>query len=389
MSDNRIKNIIVKYFSKSASKHEIIELSIWLEKPSNQLIFNSYVKTNYLIELNMFDFDTEKEKEKILREIKFSDKKVKVKKINTFFKYAAILIIALGIGFFYLLNKPLLVNEKSTISLEEITIIPGTNNAVLTLENGLDIVLENDIDLSLNGSSLIDDKLIYNSESETKKKNLQYNYLTIPKGGQFFVQLSDGTNVWLNSDSKLKYPVNFLKGESRMVELIYGEAYFDVTKSTKNYGDSFKVKTRIQEIEVLGTEFNLKAYEDEDEIITTLIEGKVKVGNGYEYKFLNPLDQSLISTKDSKVSISKVRRLFDEIAWKEGYFSFKHQTMKDIMKTLSRWYDISYTFENREVEHKSFTGVLDRESTIDQILIYIQKTNEIAYEIKDNTVIIK
>lgn len=387
MSDNRIINIIVKYFSKSASKQEIIELSIWLEKPSNQLIFNSYVKTNYLIELNMFDFDTEKEKEKILQEINVGDKKVKIKKMNTFFKYAAILIVAIGIGSFYLLKEPSLVNEQSTISLEETKIIHGTNKAILTLENGLDIVLEKDKELSLNGSSLKGDKLIYNSKS--KKKGLKYNYLTIPKGGQFFVQLSDGTSVWLNSDSKLKYPVSFLKGEPRMVELIYGEAYFDVSKSTNNHGDSFKVKTRIQEIEVLGTEFNLKAYADEDDIVTTLIEGKVKVGNGYEYEFLNPSDQSLINTKGSKIAIRKVKRLFDEIAWKEGYFSFKRQTMKDIMKTLSRWYDINYTFENPEVELKSFTGVLDRESTIDQILIYIQKTNEIAYEIKDNNVIIK
>src|SRR5690606_21483982 len=112
------------------------------------------------------------------------------------------------------------------------------------------------------------DELVYDSDSKIKdtENGPIYNYLTIPRGGHFFVQLSDGTQVWLNSESKLKYPVKFQNGKTREVELVYGEAYFKVSPSTGHNGSSFHVLTKFQEVDVLGTEFNIKAYNGEDEI---------------------------------------------------------------------------------------------------------------------------
>lgn len=338
----------------------------------------------------MLDFDTEGEKEKVLRKIAEEEKNTLRRKLLKTLKYAAILVALIGIG--YVLNlrngEGSIKNQPDAMVDTESGIQPGTDKAILTLENGEQLALEKGKQLMLKGMSHSGEQLVYDEKPATGNK-LRYNYLTIPKGGQFFVQLSDGSKVWLNSDSKLKYPVNFVDGQPRRVELIYGEAYFDVSESTDHSGASFIVQTDVQEITVLGTEFNIKAYTDETSIVTTLVEGSVSIGNGIQETFLKPAEQSIVNLTNNNISIKKVNKVFDEIAWKEGYFSFKSKTMKEIMKTLSRWYNIEYTFEDPKKEEKKFTGVLDRESTIDQILMHIQKTNEINFQIYDKTVIIK
>lgn len=389
MLSTKIETIIIKYFSKSASIPEMIEFTEWLKESSNAIIFRDFVKTNYLIDFNMHDFDTQGEKKKILEEINNNEKRIHKNKVRNMLKYAAIFVGVIGLGILYLIDDFSSQEEQNPITNTQTEIQPGKNRAILTLENGSEVDLENSKNVKLTGRSLKGEKLVYDTKAGSKKNSIQYNYLTIPKGGQFFVQLSDGTRVWLNSDSKLKYPVNFIKGQARKVDLVYGEAYFDVSPSTEHNGDSFKVQTKIQEVEVLGTEFNIKAYKDENNIVSTLVEGRVKVGNGIENIMLNPSEQSLLNMESPDITVRKVTKLFDEIAWKDGYFSFKQKSMKDIMKILSRWYDMDYVFKDPEKESKSFTGVLDRESTIEEILTYIQKTNEISFEINNTTVIIE
>jgi hypothetical protein len=388
MLDKKTELIIVKYFSNSASTEDMLELSEWIKDSSNGLIFRDYVKTNYLIDINMLDFNTEKEKEKIFKKIEKTEKTFRINRLNKLYKYAAILIVTFGLLFVYE-NKEAFFLQNKDNSIGKIKIEPGKDKAILTLESGDEVALEKDKKIELDGRYVEDEKLIYITKAESKNKKIQYNYLTIPRGGQFFVQLSDGTKVWLNSDTKLKFPVAFNKGETRKVELVYGEAYFDVSPSTNHNGDTFKVQTRIQEIDIIGTEFNIKAYQDETDIVTTLVEGKVTVGNGILHKYLTPSEQSTMNIKDLTIHVKKVPRVFDEISWKDGYFSFKQKPMKDIMKVLSRWYDISYVFKDIEKENKSFTGVLDRENTINEILAYIQKTNEINFQITSDLVTIE
>ncbi|MEX0315733.1 MAG: FecR family protein [Allomuricauda sp.] len=390
MLNKKIETIIVKYLSKSVSTEEMIELTIWLKEESNSSIFEDFIRTNYLIDFNMLDFDTEGETEKLLKRIEKEEKDKHRRRMRGFLKYAAILVVAMSLGYLFTVieddNYP--TEENIDVVKTDSKIQPGKDKAILTLGNGSEVVLEKGKQAKLKGVSHNGEKLIYNDKT-SRKSNIQYNYLTIPKGGQFFVQLSDGTKVWLNSDSKLKYPVGFIDGQSRKVELLYGEAYFDVSSSTNHNGSNFVVQTDIQEIEVLGTEFNVKAYQDDASIVTTLVEGKVSIDNGRQATFLKPSEQSIVDLKNSDITIKKVNKVFDEIAWKEGYFSFKSKSMKEIMKILSRWYDIDYAFKDSKKESKKFTGVLDRESTIDQILINIQKTNEINFQIYDRTVIIE
>ncbi|MGY8908554.1 MAG: FecR family protein, partial [Flavobacteriales bacterium] len=259
---------------------------------------------------------------------------------------------------------------------------------ILTLEDGTNITLTKGKQYVSNNIESNGEELVY-KEQGNPKQEIEYNYLTIPRGGQYHIKLSDGTEVWLNSESKLKYPVSFIKGESRKVELLYGEAYFDVSPSIFHGGSEFEVRTKQQEVKVLGTQFNVKAYKDESKIFTTLIEGKVLVFNGANEKILKPTDQSIINNKNNDISITTIN-VYDEISWKDGVFSFKDKALKDIMKVLSRWYDVNIIFKNKDIENEEFFGVLKKNQNLDDILLTIKNTNFIKnYEVDNKTIIIE
>ena len=278
-------------------------------------------------------------------------------------------------------NYPKSSNQTLTDSFIE----PGTDKAVLTLSNGSNINLEKgkvytSKNVRSNGS-----EIVYDNDLESDE--IAYNHLTIPKGGQFFVKLSDGTKVWLNSETQLKYPVNFSKGAIREVELIYGEAYFDVSPDTHE-STKFKVINRSQEVEVLGTEFNIKAYLDESNIYTTLIEGKVTVSTLGKMELLRPNQQLNLDLKNNYTTTSEVN-VYQEVSWKNGVFSFRNKSLKDIMKTLSRWYEVEVHFENETLEMKGFNGTLKRKLSIIEALETITATNGIEYEIKNDVILLK
>ena len=175
----------------------------------------------------------------------------------------------------------------------------------------------------------------------------------------------------------------------RQVELVYGEAYFDVSPSTLHKGANFKVFNQSQEVEVLGTEFNIKAYKDETNVYTTLVEGKVDVIIDYNKQSLIP-NQQLNLDINTNASIVKNVDVYNEISWKDGVFTFEGKPLKDIVKVLSRWYDVDFVFEDKASEEKRFNGSLNRKLKINEILDIIKKFNKIKnYEINEKTVIIK
>jgi transmembrane sensor len=306
---------------------------------------------------------------------------------TTFFKFALAASVAVLISISLLLNKNDSAKENTPLVVNK-TIVIGTNKAILTLGNGAVIALEKGKAYSAGNVKSNGDELIYNSANNSKSENIK-NYLTIPRGGQFFVQLSDGTKVWLNSESQLKYPVAFVDGETRQVELVYGEAYFEVSPSTDHKGSRFKVKTQMQNVEVMGTEFNIKAYKDEANIYTTLVNGKVAISNATTKQVLAPNQQSNLSLKNNSINITTVDA-YSEIAWKKGLFVFKGMPLKAIMKVLSRWYDVDIEFANATLGNVKFNGVLNKNQKIEDILLTIKNTEFInAYEIKDNKIIVK
>ncbi|WP_343330742.1 FecR family protein [Polaribacter staleyi] len=382
MKNKKAESLIAKFIVKSISAEELDKLSLWIESPENELLFKEYIKINYAVDYNLSNFNKEKSKLKILKRIESKNKVVKLSKV---LKYAA--AIALLVSLFVFTNKDY-ADKNDTLIVNEI--LPGHDKAILTLEDGKQIVLEKGNEIITDKVTGNGDELVYSDKLKPKViEELIYNYLTIPRGGQYRVKLSDGTDVWLNSESKLKYPVNFIEGKTRQVELVYGEAYFDVSPSTNHNGDKFKVLTKNQEVEVLGTEFNIKAYKDENSIYTTLIEGKVRIENDSNKVVLKPNEQSVLNINNKDFVVSKVD-VYSEVAWKRGLFSFKNKSLKEIMKVLSRWYDVDVVFVDKKLENVVFKGVLNKNQSIQDILILIKNTNFINdYEIDNNTIILK
>ncbi|PXX21453.1 FecR domain-containing protein, partial [Arenibacter sp. ARW7G5Y1] len=198
---------------------------------------------------------------------------------NSWFKYVTAAAVASLIAMAYFYKNRAFDHAETAPTVVNIkTIEPGADKATLSLENGSTVILEKGSMYQTQNAKSNGEQIVYEGTAE-KPSKVVYNYLTVPRGGQFFLELSDNTKVWLNSESRLKYPVQFIENETRQVELVYGEAYFDVSPSTEHGGTKFKVLNLSQEVEVIGTEFNIKAYSDETMVYTTLAEGKVVVGN--------------------------------------------------------------------------------------------------------------
>lgn len=388
MKDKRIEELIVKFISKAITEPELEELSDWFDQQENQQLFKDYIQVNYALDYNLSNFDSERAKLVLLDKIGGPDEASpgKIRKLR-FYKYAVAAAIAILVSLAVFYSKEDLDPTTEIIANTEASILPGTDKAILTLDNGKHITLEK-------GKQVRIDEVTSNGESIRYKKGqkeseeIVYNYLTIPRGGQFFVELSDGTKVWLNSESKLKYPVSFVSGAPRSVELIYGEAYFDVSSSTENNGASFRVQTRNQNIEVLGTEFNISAYENDQSIHTTLIEGSIAVSNGAEDKILDPGMQSILYMDEAEIQVKNVDVNY-VAAWKNGLFMFDKKPLGEMMKVLARWYNIEVEFENLEKRDLEFSGILKRGNEINVLLEKIEHTGLVKFSLQDNKILIK
>jgi ferric-dicitrate binding protein FerR (iron transport regulator) len=233
-------------------------------------------------------------------------------------------------------------------------------------------------------------KLEYIPETEEKLKRkeerVKFNTLEIPRGGEYFLVLSDGTKVWLNSETTLRYPVNF-NSEQRNVELT-GEAYFEVAE---NKNAPFLVATGEQVVKVLGTKFNISSFQEDAFVLTTLVEGKVEVflEKSPEVKqILLPSDQGRFDKEKGMISKRKVDP-YKFIAWKEGRFVFEDELLSDMMKTLSKWYDVDVIFASERALDYRFTGNLRRYDNFREILEKIEKTNEVEFVIENREIIVK
>ncbi|WNH11304.1 FecR family protein [Thalassobellus suaedae] len=306
-----------------------------------------------------------------------------------FWRYAAVASVIGIITATYFFKDGLLNNSNNDSSVIVNTIKIGTDKAILTLDDGSQIALEKGTSFQTKNANSNGEQIVYGETNSEEKSKIVYNYLTIPRGGQFFIMLADGTQIWLNSESQLKYPVSFVEGETREVELVYGEAYFDVSPSSEHNGADFKVINNKQEVKVLGTEFNVKAYSDETNIYTTLVEGKVAISFEDKKQDLLPNQQSNINILNNALTVKTVE-VYNEISWKDGVFSFEEKTLKEIMKVLTRWYDVDIVFKNSAIENEEFIGVLGKDQNIEEILINIKNFGIIKdYEIDDTKIVLE
>lgn len=303
---------------------------------------------------------------------------------------AALILLISGIAVFFLLqkDKPRTSDTVSNVA----TILPGTNTATLTLADGRKIKLSavGNGDLVKEAGVVItktaNGKLVYQVQNSITESNAIHTISTAI-GETYQVQFSDGTAVWLNAASSLKFPAKFTKLSSRVVEL-NGEAYFEVSKDKSH---PFIVKTRDQEVKVLGTHFNINSYTDESKVSTTLLEGVVQVSLSSHGKpradlknvILKPGQQSVLSNNVFKVAEVQTD---DIIAWKNGYFMFNNESMESVMRKISRWYNIEVKYTDPSIKQIKFFGTVSRFIEVSKVLEMLELTREVQFEIKGKQV---
>jgi len=382
-----IEKIIVKFINQEANYSELEILEKFLKNKDGAQVFNEFIKTQYISSLFMVEYDINKAKKSIKSKLK-KGKRLKRLKLYKSITVAATVIFMFGTGIYLLFS--MYHNNNNKVEKHSHSIVSGTDKAILTLENGDEVVLEKGEKFQKGKVHSSGEALVYDKEQNDDVSKLHYNYLTIPRGGQFFVKLSDGTEIWLNSETKLKYPTTFREGVTRKVELIYGEAYFKVSPSTEHKGSSFYVVSKYQEISVLGTEFNVRAYNNDDVIATTLVEGAIRIQKENITETIKPNQQAIIGLNSKKILINEID-VSQEISWVNGLFTFNEKPLEEIMEVLSRWYNTEVVFENSKQKDFVFTGILEKTESVVGILRLIEATSEsqLEFEINGNIIIIK
>jgi len=381
----RISFLIFKYCEKTLDPTEELELNQWLSSDVNvKEIFDQLNTPQYLrseLEL-MNQFDSEVS----LRH--FHDRHVPPKEIGWFSRNsigvaaAAIIIMIIGVSLFYFNQQPIVPAQNFSLT----DIGPAKNSATLTLANGKRIKLNS----ARNGELVTEagvkitktkeGQIIYLVEDKNEKNisSNQYNVLSTAYGETFQVHLPDGSKVWLNAGSSLKYPTSFAGIPKRKVEL-NGEAYFEISKDKSH---PFVVTSVGQEVEVLGTHFNINAYENESSVKTTLIEGSVEVNGRFRLK---PDQQSIVSSDGIKV-IPVIAESF--IDWKEGVFNFEDEDLYSVMRKLSRWYNVEVIYRGKPDDKQTFSGYISRSSNVSLVLQKLSEISSLEFKINDKTIFV-
>lgn len=317
--------------------------------------------------------------------------------LNGFMRYAAaaVVLVTLSFGIYFYENQK--TSNKNKFAKHDI--LPGGNKATLTLADGrvIDLNKVNNGDLAYQSGISIhktgNGQLIYSIQSKNKQHSpadeLTYNTIATPRAGQYQVNLPDGSKVWLNSESSIKFPVQFSRAERR-VEL-RGEAYFEVAKVYKNLKSSgerlpFLVSSENQTVEVLGTHFNVNAYPGERVTRTTLFEGAVKVfaDKIQSPSYLKPNQQAVLIGKTIVVSTADVE---EAMAWKNGLFIFNKQNLGDIMKQVERWYNVDVVFSDEALKQEEFNGTTSRFKNISQLLEVLESTGSVHFKIEGRRIV--
>jgi ferric-dicitrate binding protein FerR (iron transport regulator) len=262
---------------------------------------------------------------------------------------------------------------------------PGGNKALLTLSDGAVVELDSNrtgpLPAQGNARLLVrPGQLIYNKNASQVPAAISYNILRTPKGGQYQLVLPDGTKVWLNAASSLRFPTQFT-GAMRSVDLT-GEAYFEVAK---NAAQPFHVKVEGMDLTVLGTSFNIMAYTEEDVIKTTLLEGAVKVTQGKEERLLKPGQQSQLTVGNSIKVINDADTEL-AVAWKNGFTSFRSADIKTIMRQVMRWYNIEVEYEG-EIPQRVFTGDIPRDARLSELLQLLE-VSKIHFKMNNDRLVV-
>ncbi|MBX3255179.1 MAG: FecR family protein [Chitinophagaceae bacterium] len=328
-----------------------------------------------------------------------NDKKRRSFLNSHWFRYAAAILVVMILSVTYYLlfdnGKQNAIQQTAIVQQEEITdIAPGGEKALLTLSDGTTIVLDSASNgmLASQGSTqvvkLANGSIVYHAQGTTKSSEILTNTMSTPRGGKYHLILPDGTGVWLNAASSITYPTVFT-GDTRQVS-IKGEVYFEVVKNPRI---PFVVTLdHSRRIEVTGTSFNINAYPDEPQCKTTLLEGVVKVHAGGSVKQLIPGQQAqtVMSDMQSVVTVTDHVNLEQVMAWKNGAFSFKNAGIYEVMRQVSRWYDLDIEyrgFTSKTAEGPHFSGDIGMDLNLSAILRVLEKS-QVRFRLEEKKLIV-
>ena len=406
MGKDRIIYLLKQYANDKASREEVEEMFEWMRLAGSEEALKSMIAEEWLEEENTVPGEGDWEKVWAVvragtiagrrRSRLFSIARVGV---------AAALVLMLGGGAVYWIagKKRVGVQVAGPVvkSRYKNDIAPGGNKALLTLANGSTIVLDSAHDgtLAQQGTTKIikldGGALAYRAGTDSKGQTTDqtigqtgYNTIATPRGGQYRIILPDGSKVWLNAASSLRFPAAFT-GSERTVELT-GEAYFEIAKNAEK---PFHVRVpsggtdgKDMDVEVLGTSFNVMAYANEEKIHTTLLEGKVKVKRGTLAENLSPGRQAIVdqNTRGMEVADANIEQV---VAWKDGLFRFRETDIRELMRQVERWYDVDVVYRTDRGD-QDFTGVVSRSKNVSALLQMLELTGTVHFKIEGKRIIV-
>ena len=410
-SDKRYQELAEKWLNHTITSEEIEEFSRWYNANQDDEVFLP----------KKFAGNEQELKKRILSAVNDSITEPAPRSVYSTQKWyaaAALILVVFSVGFYFYQDsvkpeqsvaiepvskietnaspkmQPQLQEEEKEVFSVKADIAAGEDKAILTLGDGSQIILDdakNGVLANQGGNSILkaaEGELIYsfindevpNQLTDSKANSPIYNTIETPKGGKFQVKLPDGSKVWLNAASSLRFPTVF-RGNKREVEL-KGEAYFEVAHDSSKV---FQVNARNQVVQVLGTHFNINAYQDEPTVNTTLLEGSVRVSDlrNHISQLLKPGEQSKLS---EQIEVINMKNSNEAVAWKDGYFQFDEADIKTVMRQIERWYDVSIVYEGDLPAYK-FGGEIERSLSLLQVLKILEKT-KIHFRLEGREVIV-
>lgn len=376
-----IPSLLSKALLGMLSEEEKRALQQWREEsPENEQLYGSVMNTGYIVQKSreVANVDIVNGYMNVLQKRK---RNVRVRRIRRIVSVAAgVVLPLLAVVLWYG------TRQKSDVPEQVASVIRhGEVKAELVLADGTTRILSSGVTDSLfvqQGASIVvqDQGVSYQGDSSVVEE--RYNTLRVPRGGEYSITLSDGTIVYLNAESELRYPVKFV-GEDRRVYLS-GEAYFDVVHDKAH---PFVVDVKNSTVRVLGTSFDVRAYADEDEVLTTLVQGSVRFSAGKESVILEPGEQVVLD-KSGRLETREVDTYL-YTAWKDGVFAFKRQRLEEIMKVVARWYDVNVFWENVSQKEVTFTGKMKRYDDFSKVVEMLEMTGNTEFVVKENNIFIR
>lgn len=393
MDIQRLRYLLNKHSTAAITPEEKQELLLFLQNNDNHLELQTLIDEGWIQsvsdrELPFTNEASEKMLSRLMHRINnesIKDTQKDVRDIRVYRNWiwaAAVLLIAVGGTLVYRMQHN---RNKTTIAQTTASappILPGRDGAMLTLADGSTMVLDSlqDGTIATQGSTavILENGLVSYHGSINDSKNIPFNTISTPRGRQFKLRLSDGTQVWLNAASSISYPLQF-SGEKREVK-ITGEVYFDVMTDKNN---PFIVKKGNMSVEVTGTQFNVNTYEDESSERITLLEGIVDVKNEVSQQRLKPGQQASIN-HEGEINLNTNVDTDAVVAWKNGYFSFNNTYLQSLMRVLTRWYDVEVEYEG-EIPNMKFGGEISRNTPLEDVLNILEES-KVHFRIEQKTV---